>query len=179
MNAAGFFLLLVTGLILYLPRLSILVGRRPTVKDIHFWGGVGWIAALALVALLGDRRGLLRTARRLRPRAGCSRRRRAASTPARRSTRADRRVRGALPRLRPAALFGEQDTRFRWASTVVLHDGLLYVSLVLLTGHLYLALIHPATRHSLRGMTTGKVSETGRGGTIRAGSSRRAGASSL
>ena len=56
--------------------------------------------------------------------------------------------------------FGEQDTRFRWASTVVLHDGLLYVSLILLTGHLYLALIHPATRHSLRGMTTGKVSET-------------------
>ena len=34
-------------------------------KDIHFWGGVGWIAALVLVALLGDRRGLLRTARDL------------------------------------------------------------------------------------------------------------------
>ena len=54
---------------------------------------------------------------------------------------------------------GERDTRFRFASTVVLHDGLLYASLVLLAGHLYLAVIHPATRHSLRGMTTGKVSE--------------------
>ena len=40
-----------------------------------------------------------------------------------------------------------------------LHDSLMYVSLVLLTGHLYLALIHPATRHSLRGMTAGSVRE--------------------
>jgi cytochrome b subunit of formate dehydrogenase len=40
---------------------------------------------------------------------------------------------------------------------VILHDGLMYVSLVLLVGHLYLALIHPATRHALRGMTLGDV----------------------
>ena len=33
----------------------------------------------------------------------------------------------------------------------------MYVSLVLLVGHLYLALIHPATRHALRGMTLGTV----------------------
>ena len=33
----------------------------------------------------------------------------------------------------------------------------MYVSLVLLVGHLYLALIHPATRHSLRGITLGDV----------------------
>jgi formate dehydrogenase subunit gamma len=54
---------------------------------------------------------------------------------------------------------GERDTRFRFASTVLLHDGLMYVALVLLVGHLYLALIHPATRHALRGMTVGTVSE--------------------
>src|SRR5881227_100893 len=53
--------------------------------------------------------------------------------------------------------FGEQDTRVRFASTVILHDGLMYVSLLLLVGHLYLALIHPATRHALRGMTLGDV----------------------
>ena len=52
---------------------------------------------------------------------------------------------------------GERDTRFRFASTVILHDGLMYVSLVLVLGHLYLTLIHPATRHSLRGMTLGTV----------------------
>ena len=42
---------------------------------------------------------------------------------------------------------------------MVLHDGLMYVALVLLAGHLYLALIHPATRHALRGMTVGTVDE--------------------
>ena len=33
----------------------------------------------------------------------------------------------------------------------------MYVSLVLLVGHLYLALIHPATRQALRGITLGTV----------------------
>ena len=33
----------------------------------------------------------------------------------------------------------------------------MYVALVLLVGHLYLAVIHPATRHALRGMTLGSV----------------------
>ena len=39
----------------------------------------------------------------------------------------------------------------------------MYVSLVLLVGHLYLAVIHPATRHALRGITAGSV-ERGVGG---------------
>ena len=55
-NAAGFFFLLVTGLILYLPRLSMLVSRRQLIQSIHFWGGVGWLGALAAVVLLGGRR---------------------------------------------------------------------------------------------------------------------------
>ena len=154
-NAAGFLLLLATGLILYLPRLSILVGRRPLIKDMHYWGGIGWISALALVALVGDRRGLLRTARdleRLTPgRFNVGQKVNALLTAA-----------FALLFLVSGLLlhFGERDTRFRWASTVVLHDGLLYASLVLLAGHLYLAVIHPATRHSLRGMTRGTVSES-------------------
>ena len=33
------------------------------------------------------------------------------------------------------------------------------LSLVLLVGHLYLAVIHPATRHALRGMVVGTVRE--------------------
>jgi formate dehydrogenase subunit gamma len=55
--------------------------------------------------------------------------------------------------------FGERDTSWRFASTVVLHDGLMYVALALLLGHLYLAVINPSTRHALRGITTGSVSE--------------------
>ena len=42
---------------------------------------------------------------------------------------------------------------------MLLHDGLMYVSLVLLVGHLYLAVLHPATRHALRGITLGTVDE--------------------
>ena len=63
-NAAGFFFLLVTGLILYLPRLSVLVNRRQLIQSLHFWAGVGWLAALAVVIVLGGRR-LLATAREL------------------------------------------------------------------------------------------------------------------
>ena len=41
-----------------------------------------------------------------------------------------------------------------------MHDALTLASVVLLVGHLYLALIHPSTRHALRGMTTGEVDES-------------------
>ena len=63
-NALGFFFLLATGLILYLPSLSVLVGRRQLFQSLHFWAGVGWLAALAAVLVLGVRR-FLRTAREL------------------------------------------------------------------------------------------------------------------
>jgi hypothetical protein len=49
----------------------------------------------------------------------------------------------------------------------------MYVSLVLLAGHLCLSLIHPATRHSLRGITPGHC----RGGVGAPASSALGGAS--
>jgi len=167
-NALGFFFLLTTGLILYIPRLSIEVGRRQFIQEIHFWGGVGWVASLLIVAVLGDRRGLLRTARELdvferedvnwlsgrRPREQAR-------------FNAGQKINAALNAAFMVLFlvsglllwFGEQDTRFRFASTVLLHDGLLYASLALLLGHLYLSLIHPTTRHALRGMVLGNVRE--------------------
>ncbi|HET7568100.1 MAG TPA: cytochrome b/b6 domain-containing protein [Gaiellaceae bacterium] len=167
-NAAGFLLLLGSGLVLYLPSLASSVGRRPTVKDVHFWAGIGWVSALVLIAVLGDRRGLLRTAREIdafsREDVNWLRRRRPAEQG---RFNAGQKVNAALTAAF-LVLFvvsgmllwaGERDTRFRFASTVVLHDGLLYASLVLLVGHLYLAVLHPATRHALRGMTVGTVRE--------------------
>jgi formate dehydrogenase subunit gamma len=153
-NAAGFLWLLATGLILYLPRLSTVVGRRPLIKDIHLWGGIGWVSALVIVILLGDRRGLLRTARDLE-----------VLRPSRLNV--GQKI-NALLNAAFAVLFlvsglllwfGERNTTFRFTSTVLLHDILMYAALMLLVGHLYLALIHPATRHSLRGMTRGTVRE--------------------
>jgi formate dehydrogenase subunit gamma len=55
--------------------------------------------------------------------------------------------------------YGERDTRFRLQGTFYLHDSLMFLSLGLLIGHLYLALIYPATRHALRGITVGTVRE--------------------
>jgi formate dehydrogenase subunit gamma len=153
-NASFFLYLLGTGLVLYLPRLSALVGRRPLVKDLHFWGGVGWIGVLALVALLGDSRGLWRTLREL-------------ETLDHRRFNPGQKV-NAILNAAITVLFvlsglllwlGERNTRFRLQNTVTLHDTLMYAALALLAGHLYLAVIHPATRHALRGMTLGTVSE--------------------
>ena len=59
-HAAAFFVLLGSGLVLYLPSLSALVGRRPFVKDVHFDTGLAWMVAIALVVALGDRRGINR-----------------------------------------------------------------------------------------------------------------------
>ena len=167
-NAAGFFVLLGSGLVLYLPSLAIAVGRRPLLKDIHFWAGIGWISALALVVLLGDRRGLVRTARELDRFDADDRLWLAGGGRAPQGRfNAGQKVNASLTAAFTVLFLvsglllwlGERDTRFRFASTVVLHDGLMYAALVLLVGHLYLALIHPATRHALRGMTIGTVDE--------------------
>jgi formate dehydrogenase subunit gamma len=164
-NAVGFFFLLVTGLILYLPRLSTLVSRRQTVQYIHFWGGVAWLVALAAVLVLGGRR-LLATARELESFDQDDLRwLRGRKAPQGRFN-AGQKINAALTAAFTILFgvsglllwFGEQDTRYRFASTVILHDGLMYIALALLVGHLYLALIHPATRHALRGMTLGTVS---------------------
>ena len=164
-HASAFFALLATGLVLYVPRLSILVGRRPLVKNLHVYTAVAWLAALVLVVLLGDRRRLRQTLHELeafddddvlwlrrydRPqgRFNAGQKVNAALTAAFAVLFA---VSGSLLWL------GERDHRFQFASTILLHDWLTYISVVLVAGHLYLALIYPATRHSLRGMTSGRV----------------------
>ena len=164
-HAAAFFVLLGSGLVLYVPRLSELVGRRPFVKDVHFDTGLAWMVAIVLIVVLGDHRGLRRTLRELdgfdrddrlwlrripRPqgRFNAGQKLNAALTASFALLFA---VSGVL------LWYGERNSSFRFASTILLHDGLMYVSLVLLAGHLYLALIYPSTKHALRGMTTGSV----------------------
>jgi formate dehydrogenase subunit gamma len=164
-HATAFLVLLATGLALYVPALSVAVGRRPLLKDIHVYTAVAWIAVLVLVVVLGDRRRLRATVRELetfdaddmlwlrrypRPqgRFNAGQKVNAALTAAFAVLFA---VSGSLLWL------GERDHRFQLASTILLHDWLTLISLFLLVGHLYLALIYPATRHALRGMTVGTV----------------------
>ena len=164
-HAGAFLALLASGLVLYVPRLGELVARRPLVKEAHLLTALAWLVALVLVVALGDRRGLRRTMRELDRFDGDDLRwLRGGKAPQGRFN-AGQKLNAALTAAF-ALLFavsglllwlGERDTRFRLDGTLVLHDGLMYLSLGLLTGHLYLALIHPRTRHSLRGITRGDV----------------------
>jgi formate dehydrogenase subunit gamma len=167
-NALFFFFLLATGLMLYLPSLAIAVGRRPLVQSVHFWSGVAWVGVLLAIVLAGDRRGVLRTARQIDGFDRDDVRWLSGRKPAPQGRfNAGQKLNTVLTAAFTVLFvvsglllwFGEHDTSYRFASTVVLHDGLMYVSLVLLVGHLYLAVIHPATRHALRGITVGTVSE--------------------
>ena len=167
-HAVAFFAMLLTGLALYLPALETAIGRRGLVKSTHLWSAIAWGAALVIVVLVGNRRALRRTAqeldnfdrddlRFLTGRSGAPQGR----------FNGGQKV-NAILTVAFALLFavsgvllwlGERDTRFRFDGTVFLHDALMWVSLVLLIGHLYLAVINPRTRHALAGITEGSVRE--------------------
>lgn len=169
-HAGAFFILLASGLALYLPALSDAVGRRPLIKDIHFWTGVSWAGALVAIGILGmlfdDRRALRETLRELD----------VFDRDDRRFLRGDLRAPqgrfnagqkvNAIVTAAFAVLFftsgmllwlGERNTDLRLGGTVYLHDVLMYTSVLIVAGHLYLALIRRSTRHSLRGMVLGSV----------------------
>ncbi len=166
-HASAFGVLLASGMCLYLPALAEAVGRRPLFKTIHFYTALAWLAALALVALLGNRRALLATAREVDRFDADDR------AWLRDRTRPSGRL-NAGQKLNSAASaafallftitglllwYGERDTRLRFADTLLIHDWLMYASLVLLAGHLYLSLVHRPTRHAMSGITRGWVRE--------------------
>ena len=164
-HAAAFIVLLATGLCLYLPSLAELVGRRPLVKSLHVYTAVGWAVALLLICVVGDRAALRRTATEIdtfdRDDRAWLRRRGAPQGRLNAGQKVNAIVTGAFALLFVITGFllwyGERDTRFRFAQTILIHDWLMYVSFFLFIGHLYLSVIHPATRHSLNGITRGWV----------------------
>lgn len=166
-HASAFFVLLGTGLVLYLPALSVAVSNRPLVKGLHIATAIAWIIALVLVVAVGDRAGLRRTVGELELFDDDDRRWLTARAAPQGRFNAGQKLNAVLTAAF-AVLFtisgfllwyGERDNDFRWASTILLHDGLTVLSLLLVVGHLYLTLLHPTTRHSLRGMTLGSVRE--------------------
>lgn len=163
-HASAFFVLLGSGLVLYLPSLSVAVSNRPLVKAIHVYTAIAWLVALVLAVLVGDRAGLRRE---LDLFDRDDRRWLAAHRAPQGRFNAGQKLSAALTGAF-AVLFavsgfllwyGERDNDFRWTSTILLHDALTLASVFLVIGHLYLSLIHRTTRHSLRGMTLGSVRE--------------------
>jgi len=167
-HASAFFVLLGSGLVLYIPSLSVAVGRRPFVKDVHFWTGISWAGAILLIVALGNRRALAQTVREVDLFDRDDRRFLRGHTEVPQGRFNAGQKLNAIVTAAFAVLFfvsglllwyGERDTRFRLPGTVFLHDTLMYLSVLIVAGHLYLSLVHPATRHALRGMTLGKVRE--------------------
>ena len=166
-HASGFLVMLATGLILYLPVLSEAVARRNLVKNVHIFAAVGWALAIALVFVLGDRRRLAADWREIEAFDADDRRWLRGRRARQGRFNAGQKV-NAILTVAFAVLFavsgfflwlGERDHRFLFDGTGTVHETLTLVSVALLTGHLYLALIHPSTRHALRGMTRGDVRE--------------------
>jgi formate dehydrogenase subunit gamma len=167
-HAAAFFVLLGSGLVLYLPSLSVAVGRRPLVKSVHIWTAVSWAGAVLLICLLGNRVALWRTIREIdlfdRDDASfLGGRVRVAQGRFNAGQKVNAILTAAFATLFAVSGFllwlGERNTTYQLQGTVYLHDALMYLSVALLTGHLYLAVIHPTTRHALRGITVGTVQE--------------------
>lgn len=161
-HAAAFTVMFATGAILYAPPLSRLFADRPVVKAIHLACAVGWLVALALVVLLGDRRALGRA------RGEIERfdsddllfLRRRPSHPGRFNggQKAHAIAQAALFVLFYASgallWLGERDHDLRLAGTLPLHDFATLASFVLLLGHLHKTAAAPG---SLEGMTYGTV----------------------
>jgi formate dehydrogenase subunit gamma len=166
-HATAFCVLLATGLCLYLPSLAEAVGRRPLLKTIHIYTAVAWAVALILVFALGDRRALRRTAHEVDTFDADDR----AWLRGRHAPQGRLNAGQKLNTIATAAFailfaisgfflwYGERDTRFRLANALLVHDYLMYVSLILFLGHLAFAVILPSTRHSLNGITRGWVRE--------------------
>jgi formate dehydrogenase subunit gamma len=171
--ASTFFVMTGSGLALYLPSLSTYVAR-PTAKAWHLWSAaVLGIGIVALVAL-GNRRSLARTARDLERLDGDDARwivggpKRFVTgdaAPPQGRFNAGQKLNAAITLGLMIVMavtglllwYGEQDTRFRLAGTVYVHDWGAWILFLLVAGHMYLAVLHPATRHALRGMTVGDV----------------------
>jgi formate dehydrogenase subunit gamma len=174
--AITFFVMLGSGLALYMPSLSNIVAR-PTAKAWHLWSAAALGIGIVALVVLGNRRALGRTAQDLerldrddaRWLVGGPRRFVTGERPPPQGRfNAGQKLNasitlGLMVVMAVSGLllwYGEQDTRYRYAGTVYIHDWGAWILILLVAGHIYLAVLHPATRHALRGMTLGEVDRT-------------------
>ena len=162
-----------TGAFLYFPALAMYLDR-PTAKMVHLWAAialpVGWLA----LTILGDHRSLgrmLKQADRFDRddirwlKGGPKRLFNREGEPPQGRFNAGQKLNlavtlGLLIVLGVSGVLlwlGERDTTYRYAGSVHVHDLATLAITFLICGHLYLALLHPATSAALPGMTNGSV----------------------
>ncbi|HEY3613893.1 MAG TPA: cytochrome b/b6 domain-containing protein [Gaiellales bacterium] len=173
--AVTFFAMLFTGLCLSVSAFQGILDR-PTAKAWHLWSAIALAVGLVLVVLLGDRRALARSARQIDRfdaddaewlKGGPRRVWNGRPAPPQGRFNAGQKLNASLIGGLMLAMYatggllwyGERDTSYRFAGTVMVHDWATLFLMLLVAGHLYLAVLHPATRHALRGMTLGDVDE--------------------
>lgn len=164
-HATAFAVLLATGFALYLPFLAQIVSDRPLMKAIHLLAAVGWLTALALVVVLGDRSALSRTRREIERFDADDllflRRRRSAAGRFNGGQKAHAIVQAGLALLFTASgvllWLGERDTDLRLPGTLALHDAATLLLAVLVAGHVWMTVWHP---QSLEGIWRGTVPES-------------------
>lgn len=161
---ALFLLLLVTGLVLWVPALAA-IGRRDVFRQLHIVGGLALVAVPLAIALAGDRRSLRRTVGELERFDGAD-----ADFLLRRPNRTGRFNAGqklnSIWTAAAAVLFLVSGVvMWQWTRVPAtwrtgasqLHDLLTVASVIVLAGHVHLSALHRSTRHALRGMVGGRV----------------------
>jgi len=168
--AVSFLTMLATGLILYLPSLAEVAANRRLWKSIHLGAALAfWLGTLLIVS--SSTGGLRRTVGQIDR----------FDDDDRRWLKWQVRQMGPKPpqgrfnagqKLNTAVIAGlmvvftisgtlmylqEVNASFRGTSAILVHDIAMYIAIPLVIGHLYMALLNPSTRHSLRGMVLGTV----------------------
>jgi len=163
-HGSAFVVMALTGFVLYLPMLAQVVSSRPLMTAIHLGAAVAWLTALALVALLGDRGALRRTRRELeRFDDDDLRWLRRQPAPAGRFNAGQKAH--AIAQAALAVLFtlsgvllwlGERNTDLRLPGTIALHDAATLVAVVLVAGHVWIAM-SASKSPSIEGIRHGTV----------------------
>ena len=168
--AASFLVMLATGLSLYLPSLAQVAADRQLWKSIHLGAALAfWVGTFLILTSAPG--GLGTTAREL-DRFDADDKRWLAWSVSRRGPEPPQGRFNAGQKLNTAIIAGlmvvftisgtlmylqEVDAGFRGTSAILVHDIAMYIAIPLVIGHLYMAMLNPSTRHSLRGMVLGTV----------------------
>lgn len=168
--AVSFLTMLATGLILYLPSLAEVAANRRLWKSIHLGAALAfWFGTFLVVS--SSRGGLSRTVGQIDRFDDDDRRwlkwqvRQDGPKPPQGRFNAGQKLNTALIAglMVVFTISGtlmylqEVDATFRGTSAILVHDIAMYIAIPLVIGHLYMAMLNPSTRHSLRGMVLGTV----------------------